>query len=129
MLDNTKSPPLTRLDRLTQQAIQRSRIINKIILYGYGITVLTSKRTPIQRPAIAATNNTPAITSESNEAFLTRLENQTKKQLGTYVLVKEYCRLIARTLLETAESINEPIYTTIDIRLRAEFELVGLGRY
>lgn len=129
MSDNTKSPLLTRLDGLLQQSIQRSRIINKIILYSYSVTVSTGKRIPIQRLAIAATDDAIVVNGESNESFRTRLESQTKKQLGAYALVKEYYRLIARTLLETAESINEPIYTAIDTRLRAEFELAGSSRY
>lgn len=129
MLDNAKSPPLTRLDRPTQQSTQRSYIINKIILCRYGVTVSTGKRTPIQRLGIEATNDIPTIIAESNKAYLTRLENQTKKQLSTYILVKEYYRLIARTLLETTKSINEPIYTAIDIRLRAKFELARSSRY
>lgn len=129
MSDNTKSPPLTRLDGPLQWSTWRSRIINKIILCGYGVTVSTGKRTPIRRVAITDTDDTPDVTAESEEAFQTRLENWTEKQLGAYALVKEYCGLIARTLLETAESINEPIYTAIDVRLRAEFELAGSGRY
>lgn len=135
ILDNSKLLLLTRLNSLLQQTNQRSRIINKIILCSYGTTVSTGKDTPIQRPLVVAVeqiNNNPAIAAvprESNEAFLYRLNRQYKKQLSAYALVKEYYSLIARLLLEAVEGVNEPIYTAINVRLRAEFEISSLGRY
>jgi hypothetical protein len=135
MSESIRTPNLKKLEGPSDWTSWHTSIINKIRLAPFKTMVTRNKDRPVQviaTPAVLATDNTlasPAIEGESTAAYALRLQSWQDEQDSAYAYTHEFCGTIAANILNDASTTEMTIFDAIDVKLRAEFEHSGSGRY